>query len=179
MLQEWKKKEDREGFATAWWCQWTLCALICEEFSDCVLMEHETIGTMQALDDPQYYSMSCFMAELGHWDIQKELFGSPKYIQTVAECAAHWNNSFDLLVLRVYNFDNEYNQYTQYFYWNFAATVRQHIRVKRFPKLPVYFSNSELLSSYATLSCQVNPITVFVTKYIYICASVNKFNDVG
>lgn len=63
---------------------------------------------MQALDDPQYYNMiSCCMAELGHRDIQKNLVASPKYIRTMAECAAHWNNSFDLLVLRVCKFDNE------------------------------------------------------------------------
>lgn len=108
MLQERKKKEERKGLATAWWCQWTLCTLICEEFSDYVLTEHGSIGTMQALDDPQYYDMmSCCMAELGHWDIQKNLVGSPKYIQTMSECNAHWNNSFDLLGLRIYKFGNE------------------------------------------------------------------------
>lgn len=50
---------------------------------------------------------------------------------------------------------------------------------KSFTNSPAYFSYSKLLSSNATLGCQVSLGVVIITKYIYICASVNKFNDVG
>lgn len=104
----------------------------------------------------------------------------------MAECIAHWNNSFVLLILRVYKFDNEAsgNSINTINIQNTPTETLQQqsiniLEKKRFTKSPVYFSNSELFSSNATLGCQVNLTIVLVTKYIYICASVNKFNDVG
>lgn len=104
----------------------------------------------------------------------------------MAECTAHWNNSSVLLVLRVYKFDNEASGNsinTINIHNTSTETLQQQsiniLEKKRFTKSPVLFSNSELLSSNATLDCQVSLLVVVVTKHIYICASVSKFNDVG
>lgn len=107
-------------------------------------------------------------------------------MKTVTEHTSHWNNSFVFLVLRVYKVGNEasgnsistinrYNTSTE----SLQQQSNNILGKKSFANSPAYFSYSKLLSSNATLGCQVSLGVVIITKYIYICASVNKFNDVG
>lgn len=150
-------------------------------------MEHESteIGKRASISWPSvlWYDFLLHNRDqtLNH---QKRLLKSLKMIKTMTEHT--WNNSFVFLVLRVYKVSNEpsgnsintinrYNTSTE-------SLQQRSINIlgeKSFTNSPVYFSYSKLLSYNATLGCQVSLGIVIITKYIYICASVNKFNDVG